>query len=248
VTDGLRLAIGTFTALRIAPPSRVDAGVARVALLLAPVAVIPLGVLVGLVGWLGTSASLPPYAVGVLAVLAVALGTRAFHWDGLADVADGLTASYDRDRSLEVMRSGSAGPAGVVAIVLVAGLQSVGFGELLLTGHGRLIAALTVVAARWALLITCMNGVPAARPEGLGVAFAGVVPRPAAVVAWLALGAGALALAGVRGLVTVLVSLVVVALLVHRAVQRLGGVTGDVFGAAVELATAVLVVGLADAG
>src|SRR5690349_20712756 len=110
--NALRLAIGTLTALPIAPPSVVDARTARIAVLLAPLAVAPLGLAVGAVLWLAGRFDVAPAAAGLLAVGVLVLGTRAFHIDGLADTADGLTASYDRERSLAVMKSGSVGPAG----------------------------------------------------------------------------------------------------------------------------------------
>jgi len=123
--DGWRLSVGTLTALPVRGPATVDRATARSAMLLAPIAVLPLAVVVGVLLWVGGQAGLPVLAVAVLAVGALALGSRALHWDGLSDVADGLTASYDAERSLAVMKSGTAGPAGVVAVVVVAGLQVV---------------------------------------------------------------------------------------------------------------------------
>lgn len=243
--DAWLLAAGTFTAMPVAAPSQVDAGRARVALMLAPAAALPLGLFVTAVGVLGARASLPPLAVGLLAVAAVALATRVLHWDGLSDVADGLTASHDRERSLQVMKSGTAGPAGVIAVVLVAGLQVAGMAPLLTTTEGAVTAGVAVVAARWALLITCARGVPAARPDGLGAAFAGAVPRGLALVAWLVAAALLWVLTDWRGAGAAVVAVVVVALLTWHAIRRLGGVTGDVYGAAIELAAAVLLIGLA---
>ncbi len=245
LVDGWLLAAGTFTALPVASPSTVDVQRARVALLLAPLAALPLGVLVACVGLLGRWAALPPLATGLLAVAVVALTTRVLHWDGLSDVADGLTASYDRERSLAVMKSGTAGPAGVVAVVLVAGLQAAGLAPLLTTVHGCVTAGVAILAARWALLLTCVRGVPPARSDGLGVAFAGAIPRPVAAVAWLIVAAGLWALADWRAAVTTVAAVGVIALLTLRSIRRFGGVTGDVYGAAVELTTAVLLVGLA---
>ena len=128
--DGWRLAIGTLTALPVPPPSAVDARTARIAVLLAPLAAAPLGLAVGAVLWLAGRFDVAPLAAGLLAVGVLALGSRAFHIDGLADTADGLTASYDRERSLSVMKSGAVGPAGAAALIVVLGLQAVGFAGL----------------------------------------------------------------------------------------------------------------------
>ncbi|MBP9148043.1 MAG: adenosylcobinamide-GDP ribazoletransferase [Rhodoferax sp.] len=58
----------------------------------------------------------------VVAVLGTALGvliTGAFHEDGLADVADGLGGSVDRDRALVIMKDSRVGAFGAIAVVLV---------------------------------------------------------------------------------------------------------------------------------
>lgn len=229
MNDGWRLAVGTLTALPVGPPRSVDRTTARAAMLLAPLAVLPLGAVVMLLVGLGGLTDLPPLAVAVLAVGALAAGSRALHWDGLSDVADGLTASYDRERSLAVMKSGTAGPAGVVAVVVVLGLQAAALAAYVDGWGSALLAGLLVCLSRCALWLVCSAPVPAARPDGLGVAFTGTVPTPVAALGVVALG--------------VLPGLVVVAL-VRRCVRRFGGVTGDVMGAGIELALAGLLLGL----
>ena len=214
-------------------------------MVLAPLSVLPLGVAVALVLWGGSELGLPTLTIGLLAVGAIALGTRAFHLDGLADTADGLTASYDRERSLEVMKSGAAGPAGVAALVVVLGIQAVGLGALAYD-RDPMLALVLVCASRVALTITCARGVPAARPDGLGASHAGSVSRPVVFAAWLAAGAvSAAALAWAGGtwwhvVIGFVVAAVAVGLLALRATRRLGGVTGDIFGASIEVTLAVL--------
>jgi adenosylcobinamide-GDP ribazoletransferase len=245
--DAWRLAVGTLTALPVKPPRRVDRDTAGLSMVLAPLAVLPLGALVAAVLWLGEELALAP--VGFLAVAALALGTRAFHLDGLADTADGLTASYDRERSLEVMKSGSVGPAGVVALVLVLMAQATGLGILAAMPHGALAAGVLVCTSRVALPLTCARGIPAARPEGLGAPGAGSVPRVVAVAAWLAATAVSAAAAEWTGLapwwhmvIAAAVAALAVGWLVRRAVRRLGGVNGDIYGAAIELSFAILLI------
>jgi len=251
--DAWRLAVGTLTALRVRPPRRVDRRRAGAAMLLAPAAVLPLGAVVVAVAVAGDALGLPALVVALVAVGSVVLGNRCLHLDGLSDVADGLTASYDRERSLAVMKTGTSGPAGTVAVVLVVGLQVAGLAGLLSHGGGwraGALAALAVCASRAALATCCARGVPAARPDGLGRTYTGTVPPAAALVVWVVAGAllGAVgSWAGLgwwRGPVAALVAALVVVLVVRRTVGRFGGVTGDVFGATVETALAALLVAL----
>ena len=218
--DAWRLSVGTLTVLPVAPPRQVTRTTTRAALLLAPLAVVPLGLLVALVLYVGDLLDLPSMAIGLLAVGGLALGSRALHWDGLSDTVDGLTASYDAQRSLEVMKTGTSGPAGVLATVVVAGVQAAALAALV---DDVLVAGVLVCLSRCALWIVCCTRVRPARRDGLGVGFTGTVPVPVAVLGGLLLSvAGGLA----------------VLLLVRRTVRRFGGVTGDVMGAAVELALA----------
>jgi adenosylcobinamide-GDP ribazoletransferase len=238
--DAWRLAVGTLTAVPVRAPGHVDHRTAGLAMVLAPLAVLPLAAAVALVVWGGDRGGLAPLAVAVLAVAVLALGTRVLHLDGLADTADGLTASYDRERSLSVMRSGTSGPAGVVAVVLVLLAQVAGVATLVGDDRGWLVAGVLVCASRTPLVVVCARGVPGARSDGLGAAFVGSVPRPAAaaVVAVATVGCGLAA--GWAGLAGAAAAAVVVALLLARVVRRLGGVTGDVFGATIELTLATL--------
>jgi adenosylcobinamide-GDP ribazoletransferase len=243
-----------LTCVPVRPVLEVTPATALGALLAAPAAAAPLGVVVGLACWAGGHASLPPLAVAFLALGLLALGSRAMHLDGLSDVADGLAASYDRERSLAVMRTGTSGPAGTVAVVLVLALQTAGLvGMLARRGGWRtaVLAAVCVCASRAALAACCMRGVPPARPGGLGRTYAQTVPRLAAVAVWLlaAVGLGAVgSWAGLpwwRGPLATVVALIVVVAVLARTATRFGGVTGDVFGAAVESALAALLVTLA---
>lgn len=249
--DAWRLSVGTLTAVRVAAPVHVDRRTAGRAMLLAPLAVLPLGLLVAAVVWLGSCADAPPLVVAFVAIGALAAGSRALHWDGLSDTVDGLTASYDAERSLTVMRSGTSGPAGVVATVVVLGVQVSALAALVGSPQDAVLAGFLVCASRSALTITCMSGVPAARAEGLGRPHAGTVPLGWAVASWILVASvttGLVLWSGGdwwRALVAVLLSLLVVALLVRRSVRRFGGVTGDVYGAAVELGLATMLAVLA---
>ena len=108
----LDLTPGEFMIATFHRPSNVDQRTARAAVLLAPFAALPLGLCVAATLWLTDLLGVDSLASGLLAVGVLALGTRAFHLDGLADTADGLTASYDRERSLSSYREPSGYSAG----------------------------------------------------------------------------------------------------------------------------------------
>ena len=244
MTGALRSALAFGTVLPAGRDCRVD-GRTVTAL---PVAGLALGAVAGGVlcagNWLFGSHSL---LAGLLTVATLLLLTRGLHLDGLADTADGLGCYGPADRALAVMRDGAAGPFGVAAIVVIVSTQAAGFAALP-TGPAGVAAVLTAVATgRVAAVMAARRGVPAAPGSTLGALVAGTQSW-FVLIGWTAAVAGLSMLAAPRmwqGPVVVAGALLVAAALVVHCVRRFGGVTGDVIGAAVELATTLAVVGLA---
>jgi adenosylcobinamide-GDP ribazoletransferase len=167
-----------------------------------------------------------------LVTLLVAV-TGGLHLDGLADVFDGLGGGRgDRERILAIMRDSRIGSLGATALLLA--LLGKVFALLELQRSGATFALFVFpVAARWvasALLVFF----PYARPEGLGKVFNGHA-RPRHFALATLSTAAVLAIAGPRSLAPTAAAFVVglaLALWLHR---HLGGLTGDVYGAAIEL-------------
>lgn len=251
--DGALLCAGTFTRVPVPPPSRVDRRVAGIAMSLAPVAGAVIAVPIGLATQLLADATAAPLLAAVLAVAAIAWITRGLHLDGLADTADALGSGAEPARALDIARRSDIGPFGVIALVLALAAQVAAIAVLAdrgLAGAGIVIAA---VAGRLAATAACARGVPAARPEGLGATVAGSVPRWVPL-AWLAIlaalallvpapgpdadpstgiPAGDLRIASLAGLAAAAIAAISCT---RVAVRRLGGITGDALGWAIELA------------
>lgn len=248
--DGIALAVGTLSVLPVRGPRTVDRLRAAVAMSVAPLAVLPTAMLLAIVAVGFDRVGLPALVSAALVVATGVLGTRAIHVDGLADTVDGLAASYDRDRALAVMRTGDVGPSGTAAVVLVLGIQVFATADVLAQQHGWIAVAVAWCCGRTALALLCVRGVVAARPDGLGAAVAGSVPR-VALAAVLVVSAAAMSGATLlldrpwwHGALGMVAAVVVLGALVRRCLARLGGITGDVLGAGVETCTAVLLVGL----
>ncbi len=263
MNDPLRLALGTLTALPVPPPGSVAAPVPGRAMALAPPAGLVPGLAAAGAGWLALRLGLTPAVVAVIGVGLFALTTRGLHLDGLADSADGLAASYDREKALAVMHRGDTGPTGLAAVVLVLLLQVVTLSQVLTAalqqspagalGQARAVAVLVLVAvaARTAIPLACTRGVPAARPDGLGATVAGQVTPPGLVTTLAGSAVGCAGLGLISGFdwwagpLAVTLVAIGAGLLVRRAVARFGGITGDVLGAVVEVGTAAALLALA---
>ncbi|MEU4241076.1 adenosylcobinamide-GDP ribazoletransferase [Actinoplanes sp. NPDC026619] len=212
-----------------------DRGAAGWAMSLAALVGAALGGGLGAVLWGLRELGAPPLVAAAVTVAAAALLTRGMHLDGLADTVDALGSYRSGAKALEIMKKSDIGPFGVAAVALTLLIQTAALTEI---SPWALIAAFA--AGRLAITVACRAGVPAARPEGLGALVAGTVP---AVVAFLAAIVVAVAAAAAspdrlwQGPAAVAVALAVVLALLRHAVRRFGGITGDVLGASVELAT-----------
>jgi adenosylcobinamide-GDP ribazoletransferase len=232
----LRQALGFMTILPVPLPAEYLPGdLGRAAVWFGPVGLLLGGLLLAAWAGLGT---LFPRAVSAVLLLAVWAGlSGGLHLDGWADCCDGLLNASPPARRLEIMkdpRLGTFGGAGLGLLLLAKyavlfSLPSLAFSWWLLL--------LAPTAARWMLMLG--GFFPPARSGGLGADFR-LGFRP-----WMFAFSGLLALllalpGGWAGLVSLAAAGLVAWLFNRFAVHRLGGVTGDVMGATVELTEMVI--------
>ncbi|KUL49842.1 MULTISPECIES: adenosylcobinamide-GDP ribazoletransferase [unclassified Streptomyces] len=249
--DGIRFAFGTLTALPV-EVTRWDREAARGGMQCAPLAGLVVGLCAAGVGGALTALGSGPLLAAVATAATPAALTRGLHLDGLADTADGLGSAKPAEDALRIMKQSDIGPFGVITLLLVLLAQVAVLFQLYDASwtRGAVAAVVSATAARLALTLAARAGVPPARPEGLGAAVAGVVPRGAALLVAAAVVCGAAALGApegpygiARAAVAVGVAALAAELLLRHCVRRFGGVTGDVFGGLAETAaTAALVV------
>ncbi len=194
-----------------------------------PVVGAAIGTVVGAIAQ-STDSSLTAPVAALLGIAAGTVLTGVLHLDALADTADALTAPR-RERALEIMRDHAVGAYGAVALVLDLGVKAAALAALV-THHDALRAAVCAAAAGRAVPVVLSVALPYARPSaGLGRVLSGTGwPRAAVAVATAVILCvllhAALLLPVVAGIA------IACGLAAHR---WLGGVTGDVLGAAAEL-------------
>ena len=246
-----RVALSLFTAIPAGVNGVLDDEVAARAILWLPVIGVLLGGLGGGVVLVAgrLNATGPGRLLGAaLAVALIAVLTGGLHLDGLADTADGLGSRRPAADALDIMRRSDIGPMGVGALVLVLLVQVAAVAALPSVPLAAGTLVLAEVTGR--VSIVAATSSPAARPGGFGALVAGRtswVDRGVALgllavgVAGLAVAAGGAGLAA-RGLGAASAGLLAGWWLQRTAQRRLGGMTGDVFGAILQVsATTVLV-------
>lgn len=190
-----------------------------------------IGLVVAAVTW-GVDRVLPPLAAGALGVATGVVVTAALHLDGLADVADGVGASLVGRDPVPAMRDARLGTFGVTTVVLDLVLKV------------SLVSALAVDGFPWAIpaAAALARAAPVAlawRLPYVGTGTGGwtdrVRGRMATVAVVVALGVAVAALGPARAAFAAVAVGLVIVVVGRWSLRILGGVTGDVFGAATEL-------------
>jgi adenosylcobinamide-GDP ribazoletransferase len=195
-----------------------------------------LGAMLVAVDW-AVGAIMTPIIRAIILVMILTVVTGAVHLDGLADTADAFGAGCDRARALEIMRDSRLGTFGAIAIFFLLILKISALAGALESDR-RVALYLAPGFARWAMVMVTWR-MDYLRRQGAGV----VLLRNAGsgnllMASILAIGGMMLAWDGLR-LPTALSApmLALILALSLRAFYRrwLGGVTGDLIGAAGEM-------------
>ncbi len=211
-----------------------------------PLAGATLGLILAAFAWL-LAHILPVGPVAVIVLIISFLLTRGLHFDGLADTADGLIGTTDREKAFRAMDDSAVGVMGAVSIFfvyllkfsLLAGLQA----EMLYYAIFFML-----LAGRWSIVFAG-TWFPPARNKGLGDLFLRGLQRPillkaslwsVLIITFFVLFINPLVVPIIAGSVLALLSAFILA---WYAARRLGGITGDILGASSELGEVFFLIG-----
>ena len=213
-----------------------------------------LGAIAGIVVYVASAIDLPPLLAALLAIAALVLITGALHEDGLADTADGLGGGRTIERRLEIMRDSRIGSYGAVAIVLALAIRATALATLIerIDPAGAALAVVAIAATSRVAGLLPLWLLPAARSDGAAASVAAptTASMMAGLLACLAITLAAMWVPGVLVLasaVCVSAALAAAYAITQVAKAKIGGHTGDIAGAAQQLAEAAMLIALAAA-
>jgi adenosylcobinamide-GDP ribazoletransferase len=173
-------------------------------------------------------------------VLILTAITGALHLDGVADTADALSAGSDRERVLQTLRDSRIGSFGTVALIFVIVLKVFAIAG---GGGSQRYAAIYMAPGlgRWAM-VAMASGLDYLRTEGAGAAMLSHDRRRNLRVATITAVVALVPLAMFHALRALVIATLVTLALRSFYRRWVGGVTGDLIGAAGEMVeTAVLI-------
>jgi len=159
--------------------------------------------------------------------------TGGLHLDGLADTADAWVGGFgDPERTLKIMKDPACGPVGVLSLVIICLLKFVAVYVLLEQQLSAFLILLPMLGRSVPLFMFLTT--PYVRTQGLGRAMTDFIPKTAT---WLVLviTLSLLCIFNWAGLVNLLIFLMIMFYLRAVFIKRIGGITGDTVGAAIEL-------------
>lgn len=197
------------------------------------------GLVLGLLLWLMAKALVPyfpPLVLGALLLSAELMLTGGLHLDGFMDSMDGLLSARTPERILEIMKDSHVGAHACMALI---GLLLLKFTLLASLNPAQFSILLVMpMLSRWVFQIGVL-GFPYARPQGLGKGIHETTHwAPFLLTGGIVLGIS-FYLAGFAGLIAAGACVLTIAFLASWISSLLGGLTGDLYGAFIELSEVV---------
>jgi len=197
-----------------------------------------------LAGWVFSAAGTAVTVVSIRIAL-----TGGLHMDGLADLADGTGGGRDREKRLAIMSDSRLGTFGALALLLMTALQISIIAELLQSAGNRtpLEAFFPLIFApvlSRGIIPLMMKVFPSARPGGMGDRNRRSAGLSAVITALVSVIFIAVFFYGTAGLIVTAAVILLIFIPAARINRQLSGLTGDVYGALIETADLLTLLGL----
>ena len=166
-------------------------------------------------------------------LLVTVILTGGLHYDGFMDTVDGLFSGRSRERMLEIMRDSRVGSFGALAAMCLLLFNWTAMRDIPILMSMTALFVMPIIG-RMAMVLA-IYAFPYARPEGMGKAFADMVDKKAVSIAGVTTALFVLPW-GQSAALALFLGIGFGLLLAAYIARKLGGLTGDAYGA-VELLT-----------
>ena len=181
---------------------------------------------------------LPNGPASTVTVVTLIVVSGGLHMDGLADTADGFFSTRSKEQLLEIMRDSRVGAMGVMAIVSVIMLKV----SLLtsLDNPTRFMAVfMAPVAGRFAPVYAIVTMKYVRGDAGLGTVFKKSASLVSLCITFVLFFSVCFWVGRYHGLITAVVTILLVTIFSFWCRHKIGGWTGDTLGASVEISETV---------
>lgn len=166
---------------------------------------------------------------GVLALIFI---TGGLHIDGLSDTCDGFFSSRKKEKILEIMKDSRSGTFGVIAVVIDILTKYILISRI----KTNVLPCLMLSCANARLTaVMLMSFTKCARPGGMGAAFSGSGTKKYFCFGSALYAALTIFFFGFKRLIPLAAALGVSLLITMKSYKTIGGLTGDVYGADIEI-------------
>jgi len=196
-------------------------------------------------GWVFSGAGIAVITVAVRIAI-----TGGLHMDGLADLADGIGGGRDREKRLMIMADSRLGSFGALALLVMAALQITVIAELLVKTPGNhlslqaLYPLIFAPALSRGIIPLMMRLFPSARPGGMGDRNRASAGSLAVMTALISVTVIAAFFYGIAGIIITAAVILFILGIAAGITRRLGGLTGDVYGALIEISDLLALFGI----
>ena len=198
------------------------------------------GLVLGVLLWLMAKFLLPyypPLVLGALVLGAELMLTGGIHLDGFMDSMDGLLSARSPEKILEIMKDSRVGAHASMALVGLLLLKFTLLANLTVSKLPLLIVM--PMLARWVFQIG-MIGFPYARSQGLGKGFHEATQWIPFLLSGIIVCGISFYLLGFAGPLAFVISSLIITIVAYKISSFLGGLTGDLYGAFIELSEVII--------
>lgn len=172
--------------------------------------------------------------------------TGGLHLDGWMDLADGLGSNRERDQMLEIMKDSRVGAMGVLAVLMLLMVKGSALYELQGIKHGMWLILIPVCARTFVLFAiqfwpyVSKAGIGSGMRDGLQGKYLFLAVLLTFILSWL--------IGGPQALLVVAITAIGGFWLCTHIARKLGGLTGDCYGACIEWCETIALLSIVGTG